>query len=86
MPRGVHGEKIVAAMESVKMPETDIPRLKEALDKYDEWIVNINEASGDTLEELIEKMVTLLNDYKFYIDVNLIFDSKEDFYIDKRGN
>lgn len=85
MPRGVHGEKIVAAMESVKMPETDIPRLKEALDKYDEWIVNINEASGDTLEELIEKMVTLLNDYKFYIDVNLIFDSKEDFLYRQKG-
>lgn len=31
MARGVHGEKIVSAITSDKMPAADVPRLKEAL-------------------------------------------------------
>lgn len=85
MLRGVHGEKIVAAIDSEKMPATDIPRLKEALVKYDEWVKKLNEASGNTLDELIENMVSLLNDYKLYIDVDLIFDSTEDFLYRQKG-
>lgn len=85
MLRGVHGEKIVAAIESEKMPAIDIPRLKAALVKYDEWIKKLNEASGNTLDELIENMVNLLNDYKLYIDVDLIFDSTEDFLYRQKG-
>ena len=85
MVRGVHGEKIVAAIDSEKMPATDIPRLKDALVKYDEWVKKLNEASGNTLDELIENMVSLLNDYKLYIDVDLIFDSTEDFLYRQKG-
>ena len=75
MTRGTHGEKIVAAIRSDKMPE----RLKEALDKYDKWIERLNTDDSETLDSFIEMMVGLLNEYKFYIDVNLIFDSPEDF-------
>lgn len=85
MLRGVHGEKIVAAIDSEKMPATDIPRLNDALVKYDEWVKKLNEASGNTLDELIENMVSLLNDYKLYIDVDLIFDSTEDFLYRQKG-
>lgn len=85
MLRGVHGEKIVAAIDSEKMPATDIPRLMDALVKYDEWVKKLNEASGNTLDELIENMVSLLNDYKLYIDVDLIFDSTEDFLYRQKG-
>ena len=85
MLRGVHGEKIVAAIDSEKMPATDILRLKDALVKYDEWVKKLNEASGNTLDELIENMVSLLNDYKLYIDVDLIFDSTEDFLYRQKG-
>lgn len=85
MLRGVHGEKIVAAIDSEKMPATDIHRLKDALVKYDEWVKKLNEASGNTLDELIENMVSLLNDYKLYIDVDLIFDSTEDFLYRQKG-
>ena len=85
MLRGVHGEKIVAAIASEKMPATDIPRLEDALVKYDEWVKKLNEASGNTLDELIENMVSLLNDYKLYIDVDLIFDSTEDFLYRQKG-
>lgn len=85
MHRGVHGEKIVAAIGSDKMPASDIPRLKEALNKYDEWIKKLSEVNGETLDEIISKMVSYLNEYKLYIDVNLIFDSEEDFLYRQKG-
>lgn len=85
MPRGTHGEKIVAAMDSDKLPSSDKPRLEAALQKYDEWIIALEEADAPTIDALIEKLVGLLNEYKFYIDIDLIFDSSEDFLYRQKG-
>lgn len=85
MPRGTHGEKIVAAMESAKLPSSDKSRLEAALQKYDEWVGKLEAADAPTVNELIEKLVGLLNDYKFYIDIDLIFDSTEDFLYRQKG-
>ncbi len=85
MPRGTHGEKIVAAMESAKLPSGDKSRLEAALQKYDEWVGKLEAADAPTVNELIEKLVGLLNDYKFYIDIDLIFDSTEDFLYRQKG-
>ena len=83
--RGAHGEKIIAAIQSEKMPKADVDRLKEALSVYDSWIREIKSSSAQTLTELISSLVSSLNKYKFYIDVNLIFDSKEDFLYRQKG-
>lgn len=85
MPRGTHGEKVAAARESDKLPVADRGRLDEAISKYDEWIQGLEAVDGETLDELIENMVALLNDYKYYIDVDLIFDSTEDFLYRQKG-
>ncbi|MBR3391179.1 MAG: Bpu10I family restriction endonuclease [Firmicutes bacterium] len=85
MPRGTHGEKVVAARESDKLPVADQERLDEAISKYDKWIQDLESADGVTLDELIENMVTLLNDYKYYIDVDVIFDSTEEFLYRQKG-
>lgn len=85
MTRGTHGEKIVAAIGSEKMPSSDKLRLVDALNKYDQWVHDLNTVDAPTLDELIQKMVSLLNDYKYYIDVNLIFDSPEDFLYRQKG-
>lgn len=85
MVRGVHGEKIVSAIASDKMPKSDIPRLKGTLDRYDKWVRELHSASGETLDDLIIEMVKCLNVYKFYVDVNLIFDSEEDFLYRQKG-
>jgi hypothetical protein len=85
MSRGVHGEKIVSAIASDKMPQTDVPRLQEALKRYDLWVEQLQKAEAETLEDLVAKMVTCLNDYKLYVDLNLIFDSEEDFLYRQKG-
>lgn len=81
MARGVHGEKIVAAIASSKMPLEDIPRLEQA----DTWREQLQTVNGENLDELIKNMVKCLNDYKFYIDLNLIFDSDENFLYRQKG-
>ena len=85
MARGVHGEKIVSAIQSNKMPVKDVPRLEMALQRYDEWIEKLKGINAETVDELVEKLVTELNTYKNYIEINLIFDSEEDFLYRQKG-
>lgn len=85
MARGTHGEKIVAAIESEKLPPNDKGRLEAALQKYDEWVKKLEDADASTVDDLVEKLVGLLNEYKFYVDINLIFDSTEDFLYRQKG-
>lgn len=85
MARGTHGEKIVAAIESEKLPANDKSRLEAALQKYDEWIVKLETADAPTVDALVEELVNLLNEYKLYVDVDLIFDSTEDFLYRQKG-
>lgn len=85
MPRGTHGEKIVAARESDKLPIADKERLDQAITRYDQWISDLDSVDGGTLDELVNKMVSILNSYKYYIDVDLIFDSTEDFLYRQKG-
>lgn len=83
--RGVHGEKLVAAKLNEKLPSSDIARLANAISRYDEWIKELDNIEADTVSELIRKMVISLNQYKLYIDLELIFDSEEDFLYRQKG-
>lgn len=83
--RGVHGDKLVAAKLNSKLPPSDIVRLENAISRYDEWIKSLNSVEADTVDELISNMVDLLNQYKLYIDIELIFDSEEDFLYRQKG-
>ncbi|KAB8290104.1 Bpu10I family restriction endonuclease [Bifidobacterium avesanii] len=85
MTRGVHGEKLVAAINSPKVPATDKERLQKALDKYDLWISEINTHTENSVDSLITSLVQCLTNYKYYIDVDLIFDSQEDFLYRQKG-
>lgn len=85
MIRGVHGEKIIAARDSDKLPASDKPRLEEAIQKYEKWIDDLDKIDDENFEAFIVKMVSLLNDYKYYIDVNLIFDSHDNFLYRQKG-
>lgn len=67
------------------MPPNDKGRLEVALQKYDEWVKKLEEADAPTVDALVEKLVGLLNEYKLYVDVGLIFDSAEDFLYRQKG-
>ena len=60
-------------------------RLERALERYDDWVRQLENASAQSADELLAHLVDLLNDYKNFIDVELIFDSDEDFLYRQRG-
>lgn len=82
---GVHGEKLTAALESEKLPKSDIPRINKAIEAYNKWISELNNTEAESTAELVTKMVDLLNNYKNYIELNLIFDSPNDFLYRQKG-
>lgn len=55
------------------------------MQKYDEWVKKLEDVDASTVDDLVEKLVGLLNEYKFYVDINLIFDSTEDFLYRQKG-
>ena len=79
-----HGDKLQALVENPKLPESDRLRISAAIERYETWISDIEAIEGDG-RELIEPLVALLNGYKTSIDLDLIFDSQDDFLYRQKG-
>jgi hypothetical protein len=73
-----HGQKLVALAGNRKVPEADRPRILEAKARYDACVHAMDqlEMEGDAL---LARLVALLNEYKRYIEIDLIYDSPADF-------
>jgi hypothetical protein len=80
-----HLEKLTATHENDKLPAYDKPRIEQAIQRYHEWIKALNAVSGKTPAERLDKLVALLNEYRLWVDVDLIFDSEEDFLYRQKG-
>jgi len=79
-----HGDKVKALLDNPKLPVKGRSRVKETIVRYDDWIKQSRRVSGDS-DQTIVRLVALLNKYKQYIDVDLIFDSHNDFLYRKKG-
>lgn len=79
-----HLEKLKATLENEKLPTADKPRVEEAIERYHDWIEAMSQVSGSP-EDTLEQLVSLMNDYKRSIDLDLIFDSQEDFLYRQKG-
>jgi hypothetical protein len=79
-----HLEKLNATLANDKLPEVDKPRIEQAIEQYRQWIKDMEAVEGDRLEQL-EQMIRLLNDYRNYIDIELVFDSPADFLYRQKG-
>jgi hypothetical protein len=79
-----HGDKLKALLVNDKLPISDHPRVAEAVERYNEWLDAMGAAEGDR-DDLLHTLVDALNGYKLYVDVDLIFDSPEDFLYRQKG-
>ncbi|WP_334154644.1 Bpu10I family restriction endonuclease [Tepidimonas sp.] len=79
-----HLEKLTATLANDKLPVADHPRIQAAISTYQAWIADLDGVDG-TAEQVIARMVDLLNSYRNYIDVDLVFDSTEDFLYRQKG-
>jgi hypothetical protein len=81
----IHLQKLNAAIENDKLPSRDKPRLEVAKERYRRWIRDLDAVTGATPQEIVEKRVALLSDYRMYLDVEVIFDSEDDFLYRQKG-
>jgi len=79
-----HGDKLKILLQNHKLPSSDYGRVEQALQHYENWRKALGIVQGD-YPERISQMVALLNDYKQYIELQLIFDSPEDFLYRQKG-
>lgn len=79
-----HGDKLQALLQNSKLPDSDLPRVHEALKKYNDWRNTLIALRGEQ-KHIIMQAVKLLNDYKNYIDIDLIFSSHDDFLYRQKG-
>lgn len=79
-----HLEKLTATLANDKLPATDRPRIEAAKARYRDWIDAMSKVQGPS-DVALSALVSLLDEYKRYIDLNLIFDSPEDFLYRQKG-
>lgn len=80
-----HLEKLVAVQNNDKLPACDKPRIERAIARYHEWIGALDAVTGKTSLRRLEKFVELLNEYRLWVDVELIFDSDDNFLYRQKG-
>ena len=79
-----HYTKLTACLDNPRLPDADKERLQEAFKKYDEWIEkmeSIERGQANTVEQLVEAT----NQYKRFIELDLIFDSSDNFLYRQKG-
>ena len=72
-----HGDKLAALLDNKKLPLTDKGRVNQAIEYYKKWLKTLEDISGDL--KVVPQMVSHLTSYKRYIDLELIFDSDDNF-------
>ena len=79
-----HGDKLRALSENDKLPSGDRPQVQAAIERYKAWIDELDGMPG-TGESVIHPMVSSLSRYKTFIDLDLVFDSDENFLYRQKG-
>ncbi|MCY4343266.1 MAG: Bpu10I family restriction endonuclease [Gammaproteobacteria bacterium] len=79
-----HGDKLRALLDNAKLPTADQPRVEAAIETYDAWINEMTALEGEC-DDLVEPLVEALNRYKTAVDLDLVFDSPDDFLYRQKG-
>lgn len=79
-----HGDKLTALLKNDKLPPEDRAQVEKTIERYQTWHKQLQAMKG-TFQEVVTKMVALLNQYKRYVEIELIFDSKHNFLYRQKG-
>ncbi|MCY9805359.1 Bpu10I family restriction endonuclease [Vibrio scophthalmi] len=79
-----HLAKINAAITNTKVSEEAKNILRGLLEVYRQWIVDMNAVEGSR-SEIVSQLVNLLNNYKYHVDYNVIFNGGVDFLYRQKG-
>ncbi len=79
-----HGDKLRSLLVNSKLPPSDRLKIERALVEYEGWLKRLHGLPyGDDF--IVEQAVDLLNEYRFFLDIDIIFDSEYDFLYRQKG-
>jgi hypothetical protein len=78
-----HGDKLEALLQNDKLPNGDRQRIKEAIERYRAWVEALSHVP--TGNDGVAEAVRLLNDYRLFLDLDVVFDSEDDFLYRQKG-
>ena len=79
-----HYQKLTACLNNPRLPQSDRDRLEEAVNQYHQWIAALEKVERGQADT-VEKMVEATNNYKRFIELDLIFDSSKNFLYRQKG-
>lgn len=79
-----HYDKLIACLNNDRLPKNDHPKIEEAINKYYQWIKELETVSKGHSDS-VKKLVDITNKYKQFIELDLIFDSPNDFLYRQKG-
>ncbi len=79
-----HMDKLKALLRNPRLPTPDKPRVEEAVQRYNDWISEIQRIKPGQ-KNSVRQLVEATNRYKTFIELDLIFDSPENFLYRQKG-
>jgi hypothetical protein len=79
-----HYDKLKACLNNPQLPAADKQRVEESLKQYQQWIQALEAVEQDQTDT-VEKLVEVTNSYQRFIELDLIFDSSDNFLYRKKG-
>jgi SAM-dependent methyltransferase len=79
-----HLDKLKALLENRRLPAVDKPRVEAALQRYREWIADLEAVKGGQ-RGAVQRLVDATNRYKLSVELDLIFDSPGEFLYRQKG-
>lgn len=79
-----HGNKLRALLQNEKLPSGDRDRIERAISRYQTWrqtLINLPRGTSDVVKEAVR----LLNEYRLFLDLDIVFDSENDFLYRQKG-
>lgn len=77
-------DKLIACLNNSRLPSVDKDRVEEAVNRYQQWIQELESVERGQ-HDTVEKLVEATNQYKQFIDLDLIFDSPDNFLYRQKG-
>ena len=79
-----HLNKIETILKNQNTPPSTKSQIEILLRHYNNWIKDLEKTSGSN-DKIIIKTVELLNKYKNFVEIDIIFNSKDDFLYRQKG-
>ena len=79
-----HMDKLKALLRNPRLPTADKSRVEEAVQRYNDWISEIQRIKPGQ-KNSVRQLVEATNRYKTFIELDLIFDSPENFLYRQKG-